>query len=634
MRKLTLNLVSIHIKESTEAIPLAAASLKAQLDSVPSISQRLDIFIHDYTVDDGTNFISEDLCGNTPDMIGFSVYLWNRHIVLEICHIIKGKFPGVRLFAGGPEATALPLMLLDSALFDFVIKGEGEIVLTEAMKRLLNSEKLDGIPGVFTKGEKLHPEKDQQPVMDLNSLPSPFLTGAIDPCRYSGVLWELSRGCPFKCGFCFESRGVAGVRQISVERIRKELGLFEQKKVNQVFVLDPTFNCDMGRAKKILRLILRTAPLIHFTFEIRSEFIDGEIAELFAEVHCSIQVGLQSAHPEVLANVNRTIDPVKYGEKIALLNRAGVIFGLDLIYGLPGDTPDGFKASLNYALRLQPNHLDIFPLAVIPGTALHDHAEYFSLEFLKDAPYTLIASPGFPESGMAEAERLKDACEIFYNRGGAVGWMFMALETLDMDPSEFLLDFAAHLLSCEQPPELTREEITVVQTSFVKGQFTRHHKENLFPVMEDIIAIHGALNRSLYAGPQIRAGSRIFNEDTVFRLSPGTIPLSLKYAFNELMTVGELTFEEFLDHYHMQKTYLVVYNCDGVVKTLEIDRSLSRLLNSLTGIDSLRQVCAKESIKLQKEIYAFLEDAVEEQIIYTIQVGSMGQVEPAPFCRK
>ena len=188
------------------------------------------------------------------------------------------------------------------------------------MNRLLNGDTLEDIPGVFLKGAKLNPGKDQQPVMDLNSLPSPFLTGTIDPCRYSGLLWELSRGCPFKCGFCFESRGVAGVRQISLERIRKELELFEEKKVNQVFVLDPTFNSDIKRAKKILRMILKTAPLIHFTFEIRAEFIDSEIAGLFAGVHCSLQVGLQSAHPEVLANVNRTIDTVKYAEKIALLN--------------------------------------------------------------------------------------------------------------------------------------------------------------------------------------------------------------------------------------------------------------------------------------------------------------------------
>lgn len=619
MKKITLKLVSIHIKDSPRTVPLAVASLKAQLDSVDAIHRRLDVSIHEYIIDQSAGFISEDLCRSMPEMIGFSTYLWNRRLVIEICRIIKEKFPAVILFAGGAEATALPTTLLDSAPLDFVVKGEGEIVLTEVMKKVLNADPLDGIPGVFLKGTKFHPEKDQQPVMDLNVLPSPFLTGAIDPgCYRADLWWELSRGCPFKCGFCFESRGVAGVRQIDIERLQKELELFEEKKVTHVFVLDPTFNCDIKRAKEILRMIYKTAPLIHYTFEIRTEFIDREIAGLFAGLHCSLQVGLQSAHPEVLAHVNRTTNPAKFAKKISLLNDAAAIFGLDLIYGLPGDTPDGFKESLDYALGLQPNHLDIFPLAVLPGTALYDRAESFGLNCLKDAPYTLISSPGFSEAEMARAERLKNACEIFYNRGGAAGWMFMALETLEMTPSDFLTDFAAYLSSCEQPATLTREEIAVLQSSFVKKQFIRHNKKKLFPVMEDIITLHGALDRSLYAGALPAAGEGGFNDETVFASSPGTISLSLKYDFNELMTVGELTFEEFLDAYRPRKTYLVVYNRGGAVKTVMIDRTLSRLLSALTGVETLRQVLEKENMKSGKRIDEFLEFGVQEQIIHVI----------------
>ncbi|MHB8137820.1 MAG: B12-binding domain-containing radical SAM protein [Smithellaceae bacterium] len=618
LKKRTLILVSIHIKDSPQAVPLAAASLKAQLDSALFISQRLDVSFNDYTVDNSVEFIAEDLCRNIPDLLGFSTYLWNRQLVLEICRSIKRKFPDIKIFAGGAEATALPLSLLDCAPFDFVIKGEGEVVLAEVMNRLLRGDTIEDMPGVFVKGAMVNPEKDQQPVMDLDSLPSPYLTGTLDPHRYSGLLWELSRGCPFKCGFCFESRGVAGVRKISLERIRKELELFEERKVNQVFVLDPTFNCDMKRAKNILRLIQKTAPLIHFTFEIRAEFINREIAGLFAGINCSLQVGLESASSEVLARVNRTLNTVQFVEKISFLNAAGVIFGFDLIYGLPGDTPEGFKESLNYALRLQPNHLDIFPLAVLPGTALYDQAESFSLNYLKDAPYTLISSPGFSESGMAQAECLKNACEIFYNQGGAAGWMFMALETLNMDPTDFLSDFAVYLSSCEQPLALTRKEITMMQSSFVREQFIRQNKKSLFPVMEDIIAIHGALNRSLYAGPLVPTGESRFNDETVFGLSPGTNLLSLKYDFNELMTVGELTFEEFLDSYSTRKAHLVVYNYGGAVKTVIIDSTLSRMFNSFTGIETLRLVCEKENIKVRKELDEFLEFAVKEQIIHAM----------------
>jgi hypothetical protein len=134
--------------------------------------------------------------------------------------------------------------------------------------------------------------------------------------------------------------------------------------------------------------------------------------------------------------------------------------------------------------------------------------------------------------------------------------------------------------------------------------------------MEDIIAVHGALNSSLYAGPLVTAGNGRFNDETVFCLSPGTISLSLKYDFNELMAVGELTFEEFLGRNHRQKTYLVVYNCGGAVKTLVIDHTLNKLLNSFTGIDSLRRVCEKGKLKARKEIYKFIEFAVKEQMIH------------------
>ena len=136
--------------------------------------------------------------------------------------------------------------------------------------------------------------------------------------------------------------------------------------------------------------------------------------------------------------------------------------------------------------------------------------------------------------------------------------------------------------------------------------------------MDDIIKIHGALNRSLYAGPLAGTKSSSFNDEIVFCLSPATICLSLKYDFDELMTVGGLTFEEFLDSYSTKKSYLVVYNCNGAVKTQIIDQTLSRLLCSFTGIDSLKEVCDKENLKSRKYIYEFLEFAIEEQVIHAI----------------
>ncbi len=618
MKKLKLIIVSIHIKNSPQAMPLAAGLLKAQIDSDPGIKDKTGVSILDFYMGSSAESIAQDISLLSPDMIGFSTYLWNRQLTEDICCIIRKRLPGIILFAGGAEATALPQNLLSSAPFDFVIKGDGELVLIEVIKRIIEKKPYNDIRGVHIKGQGSSPENDQSPVMEPDTLSSPFLTGVLDPGLYPGVLWELSRGCPFKCSFCFESRGVAGVRQFSLGRIQKELELFESKKVSQVFVLDPTFNRDITRAKKILRIIQKTAPLIHFTIEARTEFIDSEMAELLAGINCSLQIGLQSAIPEVLANVNRKIDPDKYAEKIAILNSAGIIFGLDLIYGLPGDTLDGFKHSLNYALLLQPNHLDIFPLAVLPGTELYDRARSFSLNCLSEAPYTLISSPGFSEADMSAADILQNACNIFYNRGGAVGWMFMVYETLGIEPVDLISNFAEFISSIDKKAELSKDRITELQISFVKSEFNKHSLAELYPVMEDIIKIHGALNRSLYTEPQTGRINTPFNDDTIFRLSPGTILLSLKYNFNDLMAVGELTLEEFIKQYQPEKTEVVIYNSEGEVKPLIINRKLSKLLQYLTAEHTLKEIIESNSSLSRDEVYEFIKHAIAERIVFNV----------------
>ncbi len=615
MKKLKLTLISIHIKNSPQAMPLAAGSLKAQLDSVSEFKDKLDVSFLDFYIDNSAESIAERISGESPDLIGFSIYLWNRQLSEDICRIIRKNSPESILFAGGAEATALPENLLNSAPFNFVIRGEGESALTEVMKRITAGKSFEDINGVCIKNRLDTASDNQWPVTNLDDLPSPFLERIIDLEKYSGVLWELSRGCPFKCSFCFESRGVAGVRQFSLQRIQKELELFESKKVTQVFVLDPTFNRDVNRAKKILRMILRTAPMMHFTFEVRTEFIDKEMAGLFAKINCSLQIGLQSAIPEVLSNVNRKIDPDKYAEKISLLNSNGVIFGLDLIYGLPGDTLDGFKQSLNYALNLQPNHLDIFPLAVLPGTVLYEEAETFNLKFLEYAPYTLISSPGFSESEMREAESLKNACNIFYNTGGAAGWMFMVLETLDIEPSDFMISFSEFLLNRKKTGDLSKDAVTLTQISFVKELFKKNSIPDLFPVMEDLIMVHGGLNSSLLAGAYSGEINSKFSDDTIFDLSPGTNLLALKFNFDDLMTVGEFTLEEFLINYRPDKTFLIIYNCRGEVKPLIVDKNIFKLLRGFADKKSLREVLKQNSDIDDNEAYEFIEYALTETMI-------------------
>ena len=418
---------------------------------------------------------AELILDHNPDAVGFSIYLWNRTLSLAIANRLKQQMPGVIIFAGGPEASADRDGLLKNVSIDFALTGESEESIVQAMDHLLNG---DDPVSISTAGS---PDS----IQDLAELSSPYLDGTLNLADYSGVLWELSRGCPFKCAFCYESRGTSGIRRFPIDRIRSELQLFVKAEVAEIFVLDPTFNYDREASKAMLRLIIEEAPLTNFFFEIRSEFIDKEMAELFACVRGSIQIGLQSASNAVLKCINRNIDKREFESKILLLHQAGAIYGFDLIYGLPHDTYKGFCASLDFAMSLMPNHVDIFPLAVLPGTELFITAKSLGLNHMPDNPYLVTASETFSEHDMQRATDLAAAFDLFYNGGKAVPWFEMMRAALDIAPSEFFTKFSEKIKA--EP----KTNIVLQQISFVSELLRKNSKERLVSIACDIIAYFG-----------------------------------------------------------------------------------------------------------------------------------------------
>jgi len=586
-------------------MPLAAAMLKSSLDSYGLLQGVLNTQISDfYTNQNSADIVAGILDGKT-DFIGFSVYLWNRELVEEVAEIIKKRAPHITLIAGGAEATANPFGLLNRGLFDFVVCGEGEEVIVSVMNRLLEKKPIDDIDGVVVKDSAQSGLMSNAFVANLDSVPSPFLNGIISFERYDGVLWELSRGCPFKCAFCFESRGVASVRRFSIERIKQELKLFEKSGVVQVFVLDATFNFDKKRAKEILRLIQHISPSIHFIFEVRTEFIDRELATLFASINCSLQIGLQSSDVRVLSNVNRIMDIQKFKEKIAILNRNGVVFGLDLIYGLPEDSFAGFKKSIDYAVTLQPNNLDIFPLSIFPGTALFDDAERFSMNAMKRPPYQVISTPEFSENDMKKAKKLAESCNLFYNRGRAVGWLFMILETLNLSPSAFFDRFSAW-----QKKQTQKMPLFEMQLQFVRELFQSKNRAKLYPPMADIMRYHQAISHSLDSGFSEKRGDRI-EKTTVLKHAKGTHFLGLNFELDDLLHIGEVTLSDFVKHARMQKNEIVIFNDSGAVTAQPLDREWIDFLKAVDGRRTLSQILQFITMKQSSVVDEFVEFCME-----------------------
>ena len=468
-----LVLVAIHIEPSPRAVPLGPAMLASVLRL--AFGDTIQTRVVDAFVAEPVALCAARILASDPDLVGFSMYVWNRTQTLAIAALLKAAKPGLIVFAGGAEATADTSGVLADPSMDFVLPGEGEELIVEAMRHLL---------GGATAGDIAAWAKPS-PVKDLAVLPSPFLDGTLQPEDYGGALWELSRGCPFTCDFCYEARGTAGTRRIPLARVEAELELFEARGLREVFVLDPTFNYHKVQAKQVLRLIAAKAPHIHFFFEVRSEFLDREMADLFAALHCTLQIGLQSAHDDVLRNISRTFDQGDFEAKILLLHEAGVPYGFDLIYGLPGDSLEGFRASVDFAMSLVPNHLDIFRLSVLPGTRLSETA--VGLGLLHDArnPYSVIASPTFSATDMEQAARIARGADVLYNHGKAVPWFGMLQEPLELPPFAVFEAFSDWL---EGHPEGDPIE---AQQAFFQSLFEARDETTLGKLAADVIACFG-----------------------------------------------------------------------------------------------------------------------------------------------
>ena len=433
-----MKILFINSHTGTATLPLASACLASILEN--NFPGLVDCPILEPAPGFSIKNTADEILSMKPDLIALTLYSWSRIDLLSLSAALLetsgSNCPPI--IAGGPEVTANPLSIQNHPSINLAVSGEGEIAISAIVEKLLplppeiRGTALKDFPAPYSKPG---PE-------NLDNLPSPWDAAALKGRIYEDTVWELTRGCPFNCHFCFESKGSDKVRHKSLSRAAEELKQLQNRGTGNVFLLDPTFNASPKRAKELLRLFISQAPELRYHMEVRTEFLDEEQAELYAEIGCTLQIGLQTAHSDVARNIGRPFSPERFQEKLLPLHEYAVPYGLDLIYGLPGDSLEGFRESLDFALYCAPNHLDIFPLSVLPGTRLRETARGLGLHYLNEAPYTVTGdnngSKGFTAGDLNEAQDLASAINSLYNRGRAVPWFLLCAETLNLRPVEIL----------------------------------------------------------------------------------------------------------------------------------------------------------------------------------------------------
>ncbi len=380
-----------------------------------------ELVIREFTVHEPREAILAALLAEQPDVVAFSVYLWNRRETFDLIDALAAACPGIRLVVGGPEVSFDdPELFARHPGLTALVRGEGELPLKALLSAWAVGEEPATIPRLARRRGQVATEGPEgPPLRELDAIPSPFQANLVALDR--GLVYlETSRGCPFRCAFCLSARDNQ-LRTFSRPRVFADLQWLMEREVPQVKLVDRTFNADPARAREIFRFILAHNRSSRFHFEIAAHLLDDETLALLDTAPPGIfqfEIGVQSTLETALRAVDRPLALERLEATVHRLKTAGRIrLHLDLVAGLPGEGYADFLASMDRVATLAPDHLQVEPVKLLPGTPLRDQALELGLRFDPNPPYTVLATP---ELSFAELERLRTISRLLdltYNAG-------------------------------------------------------------------------------------------------------------------------------------------------------------------------------------------------------------------------
>lgn len=356
------------------------------------------------------------LAERQADVVGLSCYIWNGRSLIAAARELKRLQPGVRIVMGGPEVGPIARDVITAEpSIDVIVRSEGEVPFAEIVDAWKAGRELDDVAGIcFRRGDDIIETADAVILRDLNLLPSPHRDKYV---TFKGRVAQIEtqRGCVFRCNFCFYNKDLSiRNRRFELDRVKRELLYWLNRDVHSIYLMDPVFNLNAARAKEICRFIAEhNHQKIKVHSEIWAEFMDDELAKLMKAANVYwLEVGLQTTDDTSLAAIERRLRMEPFLEGINSLKRNNLYFELQLIYGLPFETRETFRRSLDFAARLEPAELSVFMLLVLPGTELWKKAKAMGIEFDPDPPYRIRSHPSMDAATIEEGVRIVEALDI------------------------------------------------------------------------------------------------------------------------------------------------------------------------------------------------------------------------------
>lgn len=332
-------------------------NLNEKLDRLPT-DEEIRAFVEDFK----------------PGLIGISAVTPQYRSALKIARLIK-NFSDVPIVLGGVHATLVPEEALKEDCFDYACVGEGEEAVLELVERLEGGRDTTTIANIWAKKAGRAIPNNVRPFVGLSRLPRKdyalFNMQKLIDTEDGWVRLMTSRGCPFRCTYCFNHRIVDRYRQ-ETGRPQAELGYIRQHPLEEVFgeieylqghyqgikmfiFDDDVFTLDKAYLKEFCQHYRRVTPL-PFVVNAHVRAFDEERARMLKEAGCAIvKFGLESGSERIRREVlHRPMTNQEIERAFELAHKYGLHTSAFIMIGLPYEGKREVMETVELLARIRP----------------------------------------------------------------------------------------------------------------------------------------------------------------------------------------------------------------------------------------------------------------------------------------
>ncbi|MBN2664725.1 MAG: radical SAM protein [Bacteroidales bacterium] len=349
----------------------------------------------------GYNELKNKISDFKPDVVGISTYTMSMVDVLLTVNLVKELHKDVIVVLGGHHVQLYPLLSINYDNVDFILRGEADYTFLELINAIKNQipidkfEKIEGIGFKNRDKEFIHPRIAM--VKDLNNLPIPDRT-LLPKDIYQSIVGRnnmvatvmSSRGCPYKCTFCYTPSKL--YRSRTTENILDEVKYLKSQSYKEIFFFDDLFALKPSKVIDFSKALRLENIKIDWSFRGRINTVTEEMINEAAKsgIH-RIQFGIEAGVDSTLKRIKKGISTDKITQAIKWCKKAKITTVGNFMIGLPDETEKEINQTLRFSRKVGLNYAQYSILVPYPFTEIYTEAlkrgiikKDFWLEFSKD----------------------------------------------------------------------------------------------------------------------------------------------------------------------------------------------------------------------------------------------------------